>query len=124
MATKVFGERLRALVERDSDVEAGGTLSVWMTDAQIAELTTLASEVGISRSAMARELLVLAIPMAWKEIRPDLEQRHLFPEVATGPLEAELDVRETTPRVRKAVKRAPAKPRRKAVKGRSRAKGK
>jgi hypothetical protein len=71
---KRFGERLRELQEHGEEVLPGGTLSVWMPDEMVASLTALASEVGISRSALLRELVEIALPEAWEELRPDLKQ--------------------------------------------------
>jgi hypothetical protein len=116
------GERLKELQRTGEEIEAGGTLSVWLPEELVLSLTALASEVGISRSALARELLTVGVPQAWEEVRPDLEQYSLpLDQVAVEAGPGEFRRLKARPgRVRKpAAKRA-----RKAVAGRSRAKGK
>jgi hypothetical protein len=115
----MFGERLKELGRVGDEIEEGGTLSVWLPTELVDSLTALASQVGVSRSALARELLTIAVPQAWDEVRGELEQFAL-----------DLGVREEERaipllRARRVQKRAargtPAKRPRKAVKARKRA---
>lgn len=117
-------DRIRELQGEDSDVvaEAGATLGVWIPDSLRLELEALASDVGISRSSMARELLTIAIAQA----RDDLElgdRGQLELEMPnTAALRPKAQVKILKPR--RSPGGAVAKPRRKADKGRSRARGK
>ena len=123
MASGRFFERIQELKTSDSDVvaETGATLGVWISDDLRTQLEALASDLGISRSAMARELLTIAI----EEAREEIELRGGYAQL-TLLMPNTAMTRPPAGRVIKA-RRSPGtvpKPRRKAAKGRSRAKGK
>jgi hypothetical protein len=75
-----FVERLRAAAQPDHESSEGKTMAFWIGEEQAGELEALAHEIGITRSALVRELLSIAVPMAWREVRPDVAQQQLFGE--------------------------------------------
>src|ERR1700730_9338583 len=76
----IFSDRLQELTRVGDEVRPGGAVTVWLSEELVESITALASEVGISRSAMVRELLEIATPRAWEELRPDLKQMPLLPD--------------------------------------------
>lgn len=128
MATGRYFERLKEIVQADSEevAETGATLGVWVPDSLLTALMKLAQEVGISRSAMARELLTIALEQANDEIELQGGQLELLEPVS--PPVVKIEVLKPRKPVRAGARSAPAAPirakrARKAVKGRSRAKG-
>jgi predicted DNA-binding protein len=75
----VFAKKLQEIRDDSaSEVQAGGTLSIWLNDGLIDRLTTLASEVGTTRSHLARELLSVAISQAEEDLFGDGAQLSLL----------------------------------------------
>ena len=126
--SRPFVERLKELERMGGDAaaEKGSTLGVRMS-AEL--LQALASDVGITRSAMARELLTVAIEEAARELLEagiDTQLELIDPPSSEAiPAFRRLAARRIS-RSQRSVERetgTPAKPIRKAVKGRPRAKG-
>jgi hypothetical protein len=128
--SRPFVDRLKELSHLGSDdvAEKGSTLGVWMSSELLKALETLASDVGITRSAMARELLTVAIEQAARELlesgvgtQLDLIQA---PTPESVPTFKRLEARRISRRaVREKATTAPPKRAVKPAKGRSRAKG-
>lgn len=77
-------ERLKQLEKGEGDVSSGGSLSIWIPDTLVADLTTVADWIGISRSATARELLEIAVAEAMSELMPHLEPKHVVVQLAVS----------------------------------------
>jgi hypothetical protein len=118
----LFAERMAELMrDAEPEIQDGKTLGVWMADELFHSLTALASEIGVTRSTLARELLTVAVAQAWEDVRPDLYGQMPLLEAEKQPFRADVEAPRLKPRK---VKRPVAKPPRKAGGSRSRAKGK
>lgn len=76
----IFAKRIGQLARVDTElVERGAAVSVWVSEDLHEQLTQLASELGISRSSVARELLGIAVPQALQDAMDQTKQLALMP---------------------------------------------